>query len=96
MAKFSYETFQNLFRNSPEKAFAYRDGLKTQETATTIKETTKEDTIQAEVVENTSEAEQVSFTRADLEQKLKDAGIKFSHLSKDETLLQKCIENNLI
>ncbi len=70
---------------------------KSQEFTTTIVETPKEDITQAEVTENTTEdTEQVSFTRADLEQKLKDAGIKFSHLSKDETLLQKCIENNLM
>lgn len=67
--------------------------VETPETAPTIIETPKEDVTQAEVVEEASEK---TYSRAELEDMLKNAGIKFSHLSKDETLIQKCIENKLL
>lgn len=47
--------------------------------------------IKAEIVDNN-----IEFTREDLVSKLETAGIKYMPNSKDETLLKKCIENNLI
>lgn len=49
--------------------------------------------IRAKIVEENSNIE---FTREDLISKLETAGIKYMPNSKDETLLKKCIENNLI
>ena len=40
--------------------------------------------------------EKIEFTRADLIAKLENAGITYVKTSKDETLLRKCIENNLL
>lgn len=107
---FSFETFQNIWRQQGQKkAESYRDSFKTPKTSDLSNETIAEDTTQAEVVENPSDeveietkseevekTDTVEFTREDLEKKLNDAGVKFSHLAKDETLLKKCIENNLI
>jgi Fe2+ transport system protein B len=42
------------------------------------------------------ETEPVTFTREDLENKLNSANISFQKNCKDDTLLKKCIENNLI
>lgn len=42
------------------------------------------------------ETEPVTFTREDLENKLNSANITFQKNCKDDTLLKKCIENNLI
>lgn len=81
----------------------------TPKTAPISNDTSSQDTTQAEETKNTSEEvknetkideveknDAIEFTREDLEKKLTDAGVKFSHLAKDETLLKKCIENNLI
>lgn len=40
--------------------------------------------------------DEVSFTKEELQEKLKTAGVKFSHLAGEESLLQKCVTANLI
>lgn len=59
---------------------------------------TEEETSNTEIIEDkiSEDTENVEFTKEDLITKLKDAKIKFHPNSKDETLLKKCIENNII
>lgn len=49
-----------------------------------------------EEIEEETQEEQTEFTRDDLIKKLTEAGIKVHPATKDETLLKKAIENNLI
>ena len=58
---------------------------------TSIIEDKKED-----ILENTEKTWDIESTRADLIAKLENAGITYVKTSKDETLLRKCIENNLL
>jgi len=58
---------------------------------TSIIEEKKED-----ILENTENSWNIEFTRADLIEKLENAGITYVKTSKDETLLKKCIDNNLL
>jgi hypothetical protein len=96
--KFDFEMFTSLMASSPKRALEYRDKchewlIKKEEVVeeTIVTETT-EDWIN---VDDFTEDE-VEFTRADLIEKLNTAWIKFMPNSKDETLLQKCITNNLM
>ena len=88
-----YRNPEAVAKDKDEEAKRLAEIEKSNKIAPTIIETPKEDTTQAEITENTSEK---TFSRAELEDMLKNAGIKFSHLSKDETLIQKCIENKLL
>lgn len=58
---------------------------------TSIIEDKKED-----ILENTENSSNIEFTRVDLIAKLENAGITYIKTSKDETLLRKCLANNLI
>ena len=89
--KFFFETFTNLMTISPKKALEYRDRCsQAKETPTEL----KGDWLEIKVDDFTED--EVEFTRADLIEKLNNAWVKFTWNSKDETLLQKCITNNLI
>lgn len=110
--EFNFQTFTNLMTISPERAMKYRDEChqamkkevkeETQEVIEPIITPKNNiDTIEynpddfTEDEEETQE-EKTEFTREDLISKLKNANIKYMPNSKDETLLKKCIENNLI
>jgi hypothetical protein len=103
--KFFFETFTNLMTISPAKALEYRDrchqslieeNQTKQEEIIEEKSTLKEDVNWLEIRVDDFTEDEVEFTRADLIEKLNTAWIKFMPNSKDETLLQKCITNNLI
>lgn len=51
---------------------------------------------EVEIVEKVEETQNVEFTREDLIKKLTEAGVKVHPATKDNTLLKKAIENNLI
>ena len=66
---------------------------------TIIKEDEKTSIIGEEkedILENDENSWDIEFTRADLIEKLENASITYIKTSKDETLLRKCIENNLL
>jgi len=100
----AHKTFASFFKNSPRKAYEYRrdalgneipDEYKTEEEkGISIKEITEE--IKTESVETLVSDGQVSFTKEELQEKLRTAGVKFSHLAGEESLLKKCLEANLI
>lgn len=107
--QFHYETFVNLMTVSPQRALEYRDRChnlikedKQVKEVKEIKEEIKEvktDWIELNPDDFTEDEEdevKTEFTREDLINKLNTAWIKFVASSKDETLLKKCIENNLI
>lgn len=109
--KFHFETFTNLMTISPVRALEYRDRCHKwlieetkeeaiKEEATQVKTELKEDVnwLEIKVDDFTDDEEEtpVEFTRADLIEKLTNAKITFHPNSKDDTLLKKCIENNLI
>ena len=112
MEKFYFETFVNLMATSPKKAIEYRDrchqntksnaeveqinervSIEKNEEVTSTGVDPKDFT---EDEDEVKDGEKVDFTREDLISKLKKASITVNPRSKDETLLRKCIENNLI
>jgi len=67
------------------------DTIIKKEEKTSIIEDKKED-----ILENSENSSKIEFTRDDLIAKLEKAGITYVKTSKDETLLRKCLANNLI
>jgi len=105
-----HQTFANFFKQSPLKAYQYRkdclwceipeefqpkiniiEPVITEEMVELKKEVDEEIKVLVE-----KDLDNIEFTRADLIEKLNTAWIKFMPNSKDETLLKKCVENNLI
>lgn len=103
--KFSFELFTSLMTSSPAKAFAYRESCSnSKEVKEEIKEEVKAKELTNEINpddfteddEEEVKEEKIEFNRDDLIAMLNKADIKFATNSKDETLLKKCLENNLI
>lgn len=88
---FNFETFTNLMKLSPTRAFEYRDKChnetKTVETAPIINDIVENEEIQTE---------EINITREELKDLLKNAWIEFKWNSKTDVLVNLAIENNLI
>lgn len=75
--------FNNLYKQNPKEAFIYRKN-------------TLGDEIPEEYRKNSSKKNDKKFSREDLIALLEKNNINYVKNSKDETLLKKCMENNLI
>ena len=106
-----HKTFVNFFKSSPRKAYEYRrdalwneipDEYKTDEekgikiSIDEVIEMVEEKELEVDTVETIEPVEPIEFTKEDLQAKLKEAGINFSPNAGSETLLKRCIENNLV
>ena len=90
----THTQFVKFFKKSPRRAYEYRrDALWCEIPNEYLTEEEKNTKTEEKKVEET---QKVEFTRADLIEKLEKAGITYVKTSKDDTLLKKCIENNLL
>lgn len=84
--KFSFEQFTNLMRQSPVKAFAYRDRMKS----------TEEKVVEVSAVSEIMETKEITIERDEMKAILKNAEISFKENTRNPTLLNLIKENGLI
>ena len=107
--KFNIETFNSLFIKSPLQAQEYRDKFRNPEVVKKQKETGEWyedvkthnekywDEVDTKPMEDTPQPiDKNELSVDEIKGLLKNAWIKYSNLAKPETLVKKCIENNLL
>jgi len=88
MSTFNFETFTNLMKQSPKKAFAYRDK--------NTKIVWKKEIIEKSFKSEDFKTELDNITRQELKDLVKDAWIDFYANIKTEKLKEIVLDNNLL
>ena len=97
--KFDIRVFANLFKQNPLEAFQYRKNCNGDEIPEEYRknlETEGENDLKKWDESDSKEENDKEYSREDLIAILEENNINYVKTSKTETLLKKCIENNLI
>lgn len=84
--RFSFEQFTNLMKQSPEKAFAYRDRMRKN----------KEEVVEVSPTSPTLQTTEITIDREEMKRILNEASVEFKGNASNNSLLELIKTNGLI